>query len=873
MQPGQVCLRMLRQICRFYLSLLGRATPRVDVASTFRMLLVLCLTFSASKSSWALLQSEPPQEANAIGLRCLKHLVCCQEGAGTAWGGNFHSDGPAPATGSDKQDEPSSISIKRVFLNLPGDQRAIWTAPFRLRPRSLTWVLPFAGTTGLLLASDQSYMAHKRSNPQAIQRSINISNGGLAGLAGMPAAMYVWGNLNDSPRLRETGLLTAEALANSLIVSESLKRVFGRERPTPTNGQGRFFHEFGDPSFPSDHSILSWTAASVIAHEYPGWLSQTLVYSAAGAVSVARVTGRKHFPTDVVVSGALGWMVGRQIYSRHHNEELDADIGSFVPGEDQDSVPQTGTTFVPIDSWVYPAFDRLAAMGYLDTAITGLRPWTRSECARLLKEAGEMVDQANSKELATSLYNQLAAEFAPKMGGQQTKPDARIEEVYTRVGFVSGQPLADDYHFAKTFVNDFGRPFGQGANAVTGASASTVVGPLAFYVRGEYQHAGTLPGQTSAVQQAIAAVDSTPFAPVQRTESIDRVRALDAYASLTFHNNVISFGKQTLWWGPGADAPFLFSNNAEPLPLLRISRASPIVLPWAFHLLGAIRIEMVWGQLNGYQFIRFIDAAGNAHFATSPVQPHPFIQGEKISFKPTKNFEFGFDITAVFSGPHFPLTLHNLLRSYSFGNTPSAQLNDPGDRRSAFDFSYRIPGLRNWLPLYSDSFTENEFSPVSYPRKSAFRAGIYMPRLPKLPKIDLRAEGIYTDIPSLKSCCVSYFNTHYLSGYTNFGQIIGNAIGREGRGLNIWATYRFSAQSNVQFHYRNQHVNPEFLQGGYLTDFDVSATFVRSGGLVLGGSAKYEHWNFPLVSATSKTNLSLGLQVSYRPVHGFRLWH
>jgi membrane-associated phospholipid phosphatase len=865
---------MLRQIRFFYLNLVGRATRRADVASMVRTLLVLCLTFFTSTSSWALLQSGPPEEANAIGLRYLKHLACCLERAGTAWDGNFHSDGTALADGLDKQDEPSSISIKRVLLNLPGDQRAIWTAPFRLRPRSLAWVLPFAGTTGLLLASDQSNMAHERSNAQAIKRSINISNGGLAVLAGMPAAMYVWGSLNSSPRPRETGLLTAEALANSLIVSESLKRVFGRERPTATNGQGRFFHEFGDPSFPSDHSMLSWTAASVIAHEYPGWLSQALAYSAAGAVSVARVTGRKHFPTDVVVSGALGWMVGRQIYNRHHNEELDTDIGSFVPGEDQDSVPQTGTTFVPMDSWVYPVFDRLAAMGYLNTAVTGLRPWTRSECARLLKEAGEMVDQANSEELATSLYNQLAAEFAPEMGGQQTKPYARIEEAYTRVGFVSGQPLADDYHFAKTFVNDFGRPFGQGANAVTGASASTVVGPLAFYVRGEYQHAGTLPGQTSAVLQAIASADGAPFAfaPVQRTGSIDRVRALDAYASLNFHNNVISFGKQTLWWGPGADAPFLFSNNAEPLPLLRISRASPIVLPWIFRLLGAIRGEWTAGQLNGYQLIRFLDASGNEHFLGPPIRPHPFIQGEKISFKPTRNFEFGFGVTVVFSGPHFPLTLHNLIRSYSFGNTPSAQLNDPGDRRSAFDFSYRIPGLRNWLTLYSDSFTEDEFSPVSYPRKSAFRAGIYMPRLPKLPQIDLRVEGIYTDIPSLKSCCVSYFNTHYLSGYTNYGQIIGNAIGREGRGLNIWTTYRFSAQNSVQLHYRDQHVNPEFLKGGYLRDFDVSGTFVRAGSLVLSGSLKYEHWNFPLLSARPRSDISPSLQVSFRPVHGWRLF-
>src|SRR5205807_9595575 len=138
----------------------------------------------------------------------------------------------------------------------------------------------------------------------------------------------------------------------------------------------------------------------------------------------------------------------------------------------------------------------------------------------------------------------------------------------------------DDYHFANTLVNDFGRPFGHGANAITGISSRTVAGPFAFYVRAEYQHAGTLPKESPATLQVVAAADSTPFAVPLRTSSLDRLRFLDSYVSFNFNNNVISFGKQTLWWGPGADSPFLFSTNAEPLPLLRISRATPIVLPW-----------------------------------------------------------------------------------------------------------------------------------------------------------------------------------------------------------------------------------------------------------------------------------------------------
>jgi hypothetical protein len=130
---------------------------------------------------------------------------------------------------------------------------------------------------------------------------------------------------------------------------------------------------------------------------------------------------------------------------------------------------------------------------------------------------------------------------------------------------------------------------------------------------------------------------------------------------------------------------------------------------------------------------------------------------------------------------------------------------------------------------------------------------------------------VYTDIPSLGGVGVAYSNGHYVSGYTNYGEIIGNAIGREGRGLNVWTTYRFNASDNVQLNYRNQHVNPEFLQGGYLQDFDVSGTVIKMGSLVFTGTAKYEHWNFPLLSTTPKTNVGVSLQISYRPLHGLKL--
>ncbi len=56
---------------------------------------------------------------------------------------------------------------------------------------------------------------------------------------------------------------------------------------------------------------------------------------------------------------------------------------------------------------------------------------------------------------------------------------------------------------------------------------------------------------------------------------------------------------------------------------------------------------------------------------------------------------------------------------------------DVGDRRGGFDFNYRVPGLRNWLTLYGDFFTDDDpVSAVPLHRRSAIMPGIYLAKFP-----------------------------------------------------------------------------------------------------------------------------------------------
>jgi len=131
------------------------------------------------------------------------------------------------------------------------------------------------------------------------------------------------GFLHHDQHATETGTLAGEAMVDSLVVDEVMKVVSMRERPTLDGAKGKFFQSSVglDSSFPSTHSIIAWSSATVIAEEYPGLLTQITAYGLATGVSLTRVLGKQHFPSDVLVGSAVGWMVGRYVAHKRRRYE------------------------------------------------------------------------------------------------------------------------------------------------------------------------------------------------------------------------------------------------------------------------------------------------------------------------------------------------------------------------------------------------------------------------------------------------------------------------------------------------------------------------------------------------------------------------
>ena len=776
----------------------------------------------------------------------------------------------SPSEAEQKRPAPESSehvgSVNWMVRSFAADQKAFWTSPLHIREQDLDWLVPFAGLTAVTIGSDRGIEGHLPTSAAIIKNSKSFSNYAVAGMVAGGAGMFAWGHLTQNDRMSETGFLSGEAAVNSVAIAEGIKLIAGRQRPLDGNGRGNFWS--GGNSFPSIHSVAAWSIASVIAHEYPGIIPTMFSYGAAAAVSATRVTGRQHWASDVLIGSALGWYMGRQVY-RAHSADLkgSADWGTFVRSADHPRRPPSrmGSPYVPLDSWVYAALDRLAAMGYVQTAISGLRPWTRMECARLVQEAADNIEGADAPRSVVSLYDDLRQEFRGEVGLLQGGRNlgAQVDSIYTRVTGISGQPLTDSYHFGQTIYNDYGRPYQEGFNLVTGTSVQAEAGPLAFFVRGEFQHAPGAPGYSLATRQAIASADQMPLLPSSPVNAVNRARLLDGYVSLNLNNWQLSFGQQSLWWGPGSADEIMFSNNAEPIRMLRLDRVTPLKLPGLFGWLGEMRTQSFFGQLQGQQFVRLTQGLVLQGMPGVDLNPQPYIYGNKINFAPTQNLEFGVSLTSLFSGPGRPFTMQTLLHTLS--GRGSNQPLDPGDRRSGFDFRYRIPGLRNWLQLYSGGLTEDDISPIAYPRRSAFSPGIYMPRLPGLPNVDLRVESIYTDLPGLRNSGFYYWNLHYEDGYRNNNQLLASWVGRQGVGLTAQSTVWLSAQRKIQFGYRHQTVDKSFIGGGNLTDASARADWLVHGRWTVSSLLQYERWVFPQLATGVQTNFTTAFQLTFHP--------
>ncbi len=243
-------------------------------------------------------------------------------------------------------DEPicGITHLGRCIKDLGEDDKGIFTSPFRVQPKDAYWLAPLGAATGLAFAYDADAAQAAGIDRNRTKNANRVADFGSFFATGAEGAgIYFIGLAQKNPKLAETGRLGAEAVIDSGTVTLVTKLVTNRQRPRQGNGRGDFWpfgtdHWEWDSSFPSDHATATMALARVVAGEYPRWYVIVPAYGFAESVSISRILANQHFPSDVLVGQAIGFLTGtyllnhRALYRPGGKKTLAAKlIGSVDP--------------------------------------------------------------------------------------------------------------------------------------------------------------------------------------------------------------------------------------------------------------------------------------------------------------------------------------------------------------------------------------------------------------------------------------------------------------------------------------------------------------------------------------------------------------
>jgi membrane-associated phospholipid phosphatase len=169
-------------------------------------------------------------------------------------------------------------------------------------------------------------------------RGLHVQSGALADVSGPLAGPGRWYDRVGPDRfaLGTAGLLAAgglalqrkawtrtsvrvvEALVFTKLVTGFAKSALNRTRPYSnpdplTAAPGQFSSAHSKLSMPSGHTARAFAVASVVSHQFGGWHVSVPAYGLAGSVALERVRSGDHWLTDVMVGGALGYLIGRTV--------------------------------------------------------------------------------------------------------------------------------------------------------------------------------------------------------------------------------------------------------------------------------------------------------------------------------------------------------------------------------------------------------------------------------------------------------------------------------------------------------------------------------------------------------------------------------
>jgi membrane-associated phospholipid phosphatase len=220
----------------------------------------------------------------------------------------------------DEQNHPAVNPPDNTFGNPWPAMRARLDQSSTALPSPANWVTGTGLAAGAVLVAALSDKKVDRfmknhAGSRALRGWNNLGNALPYALVGAAGAAVALGD----EQLQNTGLISLQSVAAAAGIAVGAKYIVGRARPTEERGP---WSRVGDgqsrsnAAFPSGHATIAFAAVTPFAKAYDApWL-----YGLAAAGSMGRVAGRKHWFSDTVGGGLLGYAVGSWLWQAQRDD-------------------------------------------------------------------------------------------------------------------------------------------------------------------------------------------------------------------------------------------------------------------------------------------------------------------------------------------------------------------------------------------------------------------------------------------------------------------------------------------------------------------------------------------------------------------------
>ena len=204
---------------------------------------------------------------------------------------------------------PAAASPAAAQLTTPA-------TPDQKHENNLTVPLALLGAGLLVMPFDHSLSNDMKTTHTDNATSFITHFGEPIVLVPVIGSLYLLGGKGE----KTTARLAADALINSTLLTEVVKSLAGRARPTVAGKAGNFTGPSVNDkyaSFPSGHTSAAFAVARVMAKRHPK--EKWLYYGLAAAVGYARIRESEHFPSDVLAGAAIGIFSADEAMKHNHN--------------------------------------------------------------------------------------------------------------------------------------------------------------------------------------------------------------------------------------------------------------------------------------------------------------------------------------------------------------------------------------------------------------------------------------------------------------------------------------------------------------------------------------------------------------------------